>query len=94
MSKGKKYNASKDNCRNKSKKGGCGKTNIAVNLAGTMVRRGHKVKLIDADPQGTATIWVNNADPDSPIQIEVNGLGRVAGSVTKEIKKSMWMITM
>ena len=38
-------------------KGGCGKSTIAVHLAGWRQAAGHEVLLIDSDRQGTATLW-------------------------------------
>ena len=38
-------------------KGGTGKSTMAVNLAGMRMARGGDLTLLDADRQGTATIW-------------------------------------
>jgi chromosome partitioning protein len=40
-----------------SRKGGCGKTMIAIAIAGTLVERGTEVALLDADPNATAHRW-------------------------------------
>lgn len=40
-----------------SRKGGSGKTTLAIHLAVAAQARGRRVLLIDADPQGSATAW-------------------------------------
>ncbi len=46
-----------------NEKGGSGKSTIATNIATAMHRRGRKVVLVDADPQGTARDW-RSASPE------------------------------
>ena len=56
-------------------KGGTGKTTIAVNVGGCLHKRGHKVLIVDSDPQGTARDWYA-AQPDDIGLPSVIGIDR------------------
>jgi chromosome partitioning protein len=49
-------------------KGGCGKSTIAVNLAGELAKKGVATVVIDADGQGTAISWAEAGRLPFPVQ--------------------------
>lgn len=51
-----------------NQKGGVGKTTLSVNVASCLARQGHRVLLIDADKQGSATTWASLRE-DAPFQV-------------------------
>jgi chromosome partitioning protein len=70
-----------------NQKGGSGKTTLSMQLAGALARRGGRVLVVDADPQGTATRWAATADDGKPFPASVVGLSAASGKVHREVKK-------
>jgi chromosome partitioning protein len=70
-----------------NQKGGSGKTTVSMQLAGSLARRGNRVLVVDADPQGTATRWAATAEDDNPFPASVVGLSAASSKVHREVKK-------
>lgn len=70
-----------------NQKGGSGKTTVTMQLAGAFSRRGKRVLVVDADPQGTATRWAASADDETPFLASVAGLANAGGKVHREVAK-------
>lgn len=69
-----------------SRKGGSGKTTLAVHLAALADSPTAPALLIDADPQGSATFWYNRRSATTPLLSAVNAGGVAA--VLKDARSS------
>ncbi|MDJ0938243.1 MAG: ParA family protein [Woeseiaceae bacterium] len=52
-------------------KGGCGKSTLVTNIAACYAQRGASTAVMDFDPQGSSTAWLNRRPQDLP---EIHGI--------------------
>jgi len=73
-----------------NQKGGVGKTSVTLGLASAAMARGHKVLVVDLDPQG-ASSWVLGVDADRVTKSVGDVLGsNKSGSAKAAITSSRW----
>lgn len=73
-------------------KGGSGKTTTVVSLAGVFAERGHRVLVIDLDPQGTATSWLGGREASAGlVEFSLGGM-RVSQLVTATTESGVDLI--
>ncbi|MEY4605753.1 MAG: ParA family protein [Ilumatobacteraceae bacterium] len=70
-----------------NQKGGVGKTSVTLGLASAAAAAGHRVLVVDLDPQGSST-WVLGIDPAEVERSAAEVLGRAAASTA--IIASAW----
>lgn len=70
-----------------NQKGGCGKTTVAMQVAGTLGKRGYRTLVVDADRQGSAAVWYRRAPDERPFPAPVVGLSDQGEKIHRAIEK-------
>ena len=72
-----------------NQKGGCGKTTIAMSLAGALGLRGYTALVVDMDPQGTASRWSSSAPETRQFPASVMSLAPMEGKMHREVRNHL-----
>jgi chromosome partitioning protein len=72
-----------------NQKGGCGKTTMTMQIAGTLAMRGFKTLVVDMDEQSTATRWASQAPDNDPFPAALMNLAAMGGRMHREIKNQL-----
>ena len=72
-----------------NEKGGAGKTTVSVHIAGTLGKRGKRVKLTDIDPQNTSSRWIAQARDHKEFPARIANLSALGGNVHREMRHDM-----
>jgi chromosome partitioning protein len=73
-------------------KGGSGKTTLCACLGAELTKRGAKVLLVDADPQGSLTAWHGNGSAMQTIQLITDASEKVAKTALEASKTHLVLI--
>jgi chromosome partitioning protein len=68
-----------------NQKGGVGKTTLTAHLAVYLARRGQRVAVVDADPQGNITSWLLDGDTTQDGMFQLLVVGRPATSLARMV---------